>query len=294
MRRRRSTWLSAAGAVLVVAIVFLFGWYGSAARSTSASDPGACTRAGDSTWIRGGPFCLHTRTYRGALAGGAPQLVVVLHGDAPFNNPTYQYALARNVAAANPEVVAVAILRPGYTDGDGVRSAGPRGHTSGDNYTPEVADAIASAVTALARLHHASRVVLVGHSGGATIAADIIARHPSAADAAVLASCPCDVAAFRHHMGRVQRNPIWYLPVRSLSPIDIAERVDRRTLVRMIVGASDELAPPALSHAYAARLSAHGVNASVTELPSMGHEIFLDPRVANLISSTLEDVGKAR
>lgn len=59
---------------------------------------------------------IRTRIFRGTAARCASTLVVVLHGDAPFNAPTYQYAFARNVVNRFHAVTAAALLRPGYAD----------------------------------------------------------------------------------------------------------------------------------------------------------------------------------
>jgi len=47
-----------------------------------------------------------------------------------------------------------------------------------DNFTPEVVDAIAPVVRVLKGQSQARRIVLVGHSGGATSAANILGRNP--------------------------------------------------------------------------------------------------------------------
>ena len=127
---------------------------------------------------------------------------------------------------------------------------------------------------------------LIGHSGGAAIAADIIGRHPSlATGGAILVSCPCDVPAWRRHMDSVQHDPIWRTPVESLSPMDLAARVDTHTVVRVIVGTADDVAPPPLSRAYVQRLRSRGVHADLLEIPGAPHDILLDQRV-------LAEVGK--
>src|SRR6185436_16034197 len=89
------------------------------------------------------------------------------------------------------DVVAAGLLRPGYTDNAGDRSDGERGEARGDNYTADVADAVATATRALAQRVKARRVILVGHSGGASIAALVLGRHPGIADAALLVACGC-------------------------------------------------------------------------------------------------------
>jgi len=120
---------------------------------------------------------LFYRAYPSQGALNSPTLVLVLHGDSPFRNPSYQYAIARRIASENSNVVAVGILRPGYTDEEGKQSPGERGDTSGDNYTQEVMNAIKALTTKLKTQYSASKVVLVGHSGGAAISANLLSKN---------------------------------------------------------------------------------------------------------------------
>lgn len=223
-----------AGALLATVLVVGL-WWIAGGRHRSASDSKACRAAVEDEWVRGGRECLHFQQYRSASVSAHPDLVVVLHGDSPFADPRDQYAEARRISTEVDDVIAVGLLRPGYTDADGHRSSGVRGRTNGDNYTAAAVDAIAAAIQGLADADLPARVFLVGHSGGAAIAGDLIARHPGVVNAAVLVSCPCDVPAWRRHMDSVQHTPVWRLPVESLSPLDLTAHVDPHTAVRVIV-----------------------------------------------------------
>ena len=117
-------------------------------------------------WVQGGPYRLKTSVYRSSGLSPNPVLVVVLHGDAPFNKPDYQDTFAAKVAAAYSDVIAAAILQPGYTDPQGNTSEGDRGLATGDNYNAGNVDALAAAISELRRRFKARRVVVVGHSAG--------------------------------------------------------------------------------------------------------------------------------
>jgi pimeloyl-ACP methyl ester carboxylesterase len=181
-------------------------------------EPQALEAAAPGQWVGTGEQRLRVEVYRSATLRSHPTLLLVLHGDAPFNKPDYHYTLARQVAQANPDVVAVGLLRPGYTDPSGHQSAGQRGEATGDNYTPAAIDAVAGALTTLKARYQAGRVVLAGHSGGAAIAADLLGRHPGLADAALLAACPCNVATWRAHMKRRVGGAIWTSPWPACRP----------------------------------------------------------------------------
>lgn len=239
----------------------------------------ASTYGGETVWLQTPTGRLKALVFRGSDVGRHPRLIVVLHGDAPFDRPGYQYRFAASAARAMDEAVVAAILRPGYTDPTGDKSDGERGMTTGDNYTPAVVDAIDAGVRQLAQTYHADGVTLVGHSGGAAISANIMERHPDLASRALLVSCPCDLAAWRHHMGELQHNPIWSAQVASLSPIEHVDQLSHEAHLVVMVGASDDIAPPALSQAFAEAARAHAGAVDLVVLPDLPHDILLERKV---------------
>ena len=279
---KRLAWI--VGCVAILYTLGIVMWFYAGQQRRTASDPAACTTGVQDQWVRGGRECFHMRVYRGLASAADPDLIVVLHGDLP--GPGYHYAAARQLARASDSIVAVGMLRPGYTDDSGNRSSGVQGRYIGDNYTAGDVVAIAAAVDTRRRALKAEHVIIVGHSGGAAITADIIGRHPHLVDAAVLVSCPCDLALWRRHMFSLQHQLVWWLPLQSLSPMDLASEVDTATLVKVIVGDSDNVAPPELSRAYAAKLRDRHVPVTLVEIPGAPHNILLDPRVLSEIAAT--------
>jgi pimeloyl-ACP methyl ester carboxylesterase len=230
-------------------------------------------------WVQGGPYRLKTSIFRSSVVSANPVLVVVLHGDAPFNKPDYQDTFAAKVAQTYRDVVVAAILRPGYTDPRGNTSDGERGEATGDNYNARNTDAIAAAVGKLRERFHSRRVVLVGHSGGAAIAANILSRHPALIDAALLASCPCDVTRWRELMFQKTRVPGFRGTIATLSPIELVEGLSDQVAITMVVGDKDDVAPPSLSESYQAKASKLGKHVRLVQLKGEGHEILLNPAV---------------
>jgi predicted esterase len=219
---------------------------------------------------------LKTKVYESAGLSASPTLVVVVHGDSPFRPPTYQYRFAQAAAVAIPDTVVAAVLRPGYDDGE-ERSDGMRGETTGDNYTPEALDAVATAISELKARYSPRRVVLVGHSGGAAIVGSLIGRREGLADAVLLVSCVCDLEAWRKHMQATKGGKIWERPVRSLSPLALIKGIPASTRVSMLVGSDDDITPPSLTDAYAAALRDRGIPVDVTVAPGLGHDILSEP-----------------
>jgi pimeloyl-ACP methyl ester carboxylesterase len=230
-------------------------------------------------WTQGGPYRLKASVYQSATVSSHPTLVVVLHGDAPFTKPDYQDTFASRIAAGASDIVAVGLLRPGYTDPAGHTSDGERGEATGDNYNAANVDAIAAAIAQLQQQYAARRVVLMGHSGGAAISANLLGRHPALAEAALLVSCPCDVTAWREHMFRKTGVAVFQGPIETLSPVDQVGSIADQTVIRMIVGGDDDVAPPTLSEGYRAAALSRGKRVQLTILPGQGHDILLVPEV---------------
>ena len=69
---------------------------------------------------------------------------------------------------------------------------------SGDNYTKEVLESIHGLTTELKKKYNPSKVILVGHSGGAAISANLLAQYSDTYSDALLISCPCDLHQWRN------------------------------------------------------------------------------------------------
>jgi predicted esterase len=249
----------------------------------------AASAAGLPLRVQGGRWLLAGRAYESGKLSTHPHLIVVVHGDAPSANPSYQYVFAEGVAAALSNVVAVGVLRPGYQDGLGGKSEGDRGFALADNYTPDDIASVASAAKALMVRYHAADLTLVGHSGGSTIAADILALYPRLARGALLVSCPCDVPRFRWGMLKHQWNPLWLIPVHAVSPQDHVAQIPRSTIVRMVVGGADPVTAPQLTVDFARGLAANGGDVQVLVLKDLGHEILLQPAVFQQLGALMDE-----
>lgn len=231
------------------------------------------------SWVKGGCCHLQTRIFHRDDISTTPVLVVVLHGDAPFHKPDYQYAFATKVAKDNRDVVAAAILRPGYTDPDGNKSEGERGESTGDNWNAKNTDAIADAIVRLKQSWNARKIVVAGHSGGAAIAANILGRHPERIDAALLVSCPCDTHQWRRHMLDRTGDSGFRGKIDTLSPVEHVEKLSDHANVIMVAGVLDPVSPLSLSKRYRDRAVGLGKKVKLVELEGKEHEIFLDPAV---------------
>lgn len=275
--------------IAVLAGLGVWGYELVAVRGTFASFQSAAD-AGGSAVVAGAPgHRIVGRVYVTEAPTSAAPLVVLLHGDAPFINPRYQYAVAAELANAVPGARVAALMRPGYADAYGARSDGDRGFASGENYTLDVATDVAAAIQSLKQRWEAPSVILVGHSGGAAVAANVAALTPGLVQHVFLVGCPCDVPAFRRHMARLHRSPMWLLPVQSLSPMHTLDRMKKGTKVTALSGSDDPVTLEEYASSYIAKAKTRGMAASMIVMPNKGHEILDDPVVISQISQAMRD-----
>lgn len=88
-------------------------------------------------------------------------------------------------------------------------------------------------------------------------------------------------------MRTVRKSPIWKGPTRSLQPLDLASHVRSDVIVRLIVGQHDETGDPRYSVRYADALKRRGIDAQVTIVPALGHNILLTEPVLDALAQLL-------
>jgi predicted esterase len=279
---------TATGMVLLCSALFASA---PSALAQSGAAPADATPAGETLWVTTTQR-IKSRIYHHADLSAHPILVLVVHGDLS-EPPPYQYRFAKLAAAAIPDAVVAAVLRPGYSDGEDT-SDGMRGFATADNYTPEVVNAVATVLSELKERYHPRRVIVVGHSGGAAIAADLLGQEGVAVDGALLVSCPCDLVAARKHLRELKGNPIWDRPVRSLSPLALVDRVPASTKIWMLFGSDDQIAPSALSLTYTDALRNRNVAVNTTIAPGLGHDILLEPVAMDQLKEVVGAIDAGR
>ena len=214
------------------------------------------------------PLNLHAETFGPARSAKVRTLIVVLHGEGVPRH----YAFAAAAARAIPGSAAVAILRPGFSDGAGNSSPGERGNDTGDNYTPDRIAAVGDAIAALRQRYPHARTLLVGNAGGAAIAANLAGIRPRLVDGLVLVGCPCTLPEWRRYRK-------WTGKVASLDPLQTAGGILPGLRAAVIVGADDQVTPVKFSRAYAEALTLRGIATDYRIVPDKGHDLLDDPEV---------------
>ena len=194
----------------------------------------------------------------GYLKGAGPRLTVYIEGDGLAwisrtrlsDDPTPRQPLALELATRDPGPAVLYLARPcQYTNPAAGRPC-PPAYWSSHRFAPEVIAAVGRALDEARRRTGASRLVLVGYSGGGAVAALTAAGREDVVALATVAA-PLDHAAWtRHH--RV--DPL----TGSLNPADSATRLSALPQIHF-AGARDEIVPPAVIAAF---LSREGPDAS--------------------------------
>jgi len=231
------------------------------------------------TSVSGESECLLMRRY-GSLK--PTTMVVWLHGNVSTGGPANSHFRIAEEAASDfaaENVLAVALVRPGYPDGTGSASSG-NDNGRADNWPRATIAEIGTAIERLRVKYQASAVVVVGHSGGAAIAAVLLGMKPQLAVAAVLIACPCDLVAWR--AGR--RGSPWS----SENPVQWIDKVGPAARVIALTGSRDGTTDPRLGRSYVDALKTRGIDADFQLVPDAGHiDVLGSPAVLAAVSRLL-------
>lgn len=240
-------------------------------------------------WVATKAGHIHIKTFTSDTILGSPNLAFVLHGDAPDIKPNGQYGLASIIAHTNKNTIGIGILRPGYSDPDSNTSDGMRGMAIGDNYTEDRIKAIAEVIQKLKKVYKPKNTILIGHSGGAAIAADIIALYPGLVNSAVLIGCPCYVSEWRtYRLHCPNSSPQWSTAVTSISPDQVADKINDTTKVVIISGDKDVMVPQLYSLNYYNYLQSKNKSVRFVNVMGEGHNILFHDSVLNSVSRLIK------
>jgi predicted esterase len=232
--------------------------------------------------------CLFVKVFKSDSITLKPNLLIVIHGDASFNPPTYQYKLSQKISDQVKNTIVISVLRPGYKDNEGNKSDGKRGLTTGDNYTQEVISSLTEVIKELKIRFKPSKTIIVGHSGGAAISADIVSLTPNLIDKTILVSCPCDVAAFRKSMAAKQPfYRAWRDSTKSISPTDIIKNLNQNNDIILLHGQNDDIVPFEIAENYFKKLKNSKIKVQLIPIANSGHEIFLTDTVLTVLKGIL-------
>jgi pimeloyl-ACP methyl ester carboxylesterase len=234
-------------------------------------------------WVVGEEECLRIITLGGDETVSPDNLVVYLHGDSPRGSAT-DY-LRYGVSEINKKNVAhIILMRPGYYDSSRNSSTGVSDRLSRrvTSYNSHNVKEIAFAIKKLKNYHKPNKIIIVGHSGGAAIAALILGRHPGIANGAILAACPCNIDKWVQMAGRSSG-------LGALSPHDYVENIAPDVTLIRLTGTNDDNTFPILSLEYIEKLKENSVNAKFIGVEAETHNgVARSPQFYNAISEIIK------
>jgi predicted esterase len=232
--------------------------------------------------------CLVIRRFEppAGSAARAPVLVAFLHGDSGGNVELLADSGAAFSLAQQLNLSAIALQRPGYRSSLGLSD----GLAGNDDYTAGNVMIVAAALDRLRTLA-GKKIVLVGHAGGAAMAALVASRFPASADAFLLVACPCDVPQWQQwrsaSTGTAERQ------TQSLSPQAEAAKTSAGTRIALLVGSKDDAMPSRFSEGYAAALQRQGVKTRLTYAMGATHvSVLRAPEFFMLIQELVTNLSK--
>jgi len=226
---------------------------------------------------------------RGAYAGSARPLIVLLHGGfwrVAFDR-MHAGPMAAALAAEGYPVCVPEFRRVGEAGG---------GWPGTLDDVADAVDRLPALVAAVAPHYGASgRVLLAGHSAGGHLALWAAGRHLHSRDvhtdspsriAGIVALAPVSdlVACYRQGLGGGAAADLLgggpgQHPQRY-AVADPARHIPLGVAVRIVHGTADDQVPCEMSRSYTARALAAGDDTLLTELPGCGHFDVIDPRTA--------------
>ena len=232
--------------------------------------------------VQAGAFAL--TVYRPATTTAAT-FTVYLEGDGlawlgagtVSPDPTPVHPVALHLALRHPHGAVAYLARPCQFQGPALPAACRSALWTGARYGREVVDSMNAALDQLVQHSGARRLVLVGYSGGGAVAALLAARRTDVAMLlTVAANLDTDEWARLQHL-----SPL----VASFNPADHAAQL-ARVPQQHWVGAEDDVVPPAVLAAYAARFPA-GARPPVAVVPGFGHACCWQAHWAGMVTPFL-------
>ncbi len=218
---RANVWPLSSALAVVVSMMILV-----ACQTTSNVD---CSKVDYIRYVPTADGCIAITILNRQSADEKPTMLVFLNGDQSGGG--YKLDLSRVMEDVDAHyALLVEMSRPGYRNWRGDQSSGTAQYAGVAPVTE--ADHVAEAIRNLVDHYDVSRLVLMGHSGGAAYAGVITGRHAGLVDIAILHGCPCDYNQLSLSAYTVSMNPLIY-----------ADDIPTTTSVVAINGKEDEITP---------------------------------------------------
>ena len=208
-----------------------------------------------------GGDCAGTLAYQAYGSSEKPKAIVVfMHGAVSKGGPAdYMYRSARSFAESHPDIVAIALLGPGYYDRHGKRSDG----WDAQRRLADDTDPLIEALKALSVKYQTKKIFVLGHSKGAMNMGGILGKEPGLISGAVLIAGIYDIDAIATSRNRSQN---------GISGIKLVSKIDKNTKIVLVHGDADHQVPIRQSEAFNQKAQEQGLSSQLIVLQGEGHD----------------------
>jgi pimeloyl-ACP methyl ester carboxylesterase len=214
-----------------------------------------CQAKGDNFIFAGGE-CIQFKTYKGETKG---TINIVVHGTwEEGTNTIGRYGPFAETLAFNTDITTIAVALPGYSDSS-TNKLKSLSHGSTAVNTPEYIDFIAALVSGLKAKYNAKIANYMGHSAGAALGANMIAKHPGIVNTLTAAGGRYDLSKFK----KEERKGLYA----------IGDHMDQvgDTKILLVYGTADKISKPKVTTDFYEKAKKAGLNVTLVKAEGAPH-----------------------
>lgn len=214
-----------------------------------------CQQKGDNFIFAGGE-CIQYKAFKGEVA---KTINIVVHGTWDAGTNTIgRYGPFAETLVMNTDITTIAVALPGYSDSS-TNKLKSLSHGGGGVYTPEYIDFIADLVKSLKTKYKADTVNYMGHSAGASLGANMIAKYPEIVNTLTAAGGRYDLKKFKEE----DRKTLY----------SIGDHMDQvgDTKILLVYGTKDTISEPKVTTDFYDKAKKSGLNVTLVKAQGAEH-----------------------
>lgn len=214
-----------------------------------------CEKKGDNFIFASGE-CIQYKAFKGEV----PKAInIVVHGTWDAGTNTIgRYGPFAETLVMNTDITTIAVALPGYSDSS-TNKLKSLSHGGGGVYTPEYIDFIAALVQGLKVKYNAEVVNYMGHSAGAALGANMIAKHPGTVNTLTAAGGRYNLDKFKES----ERKNLY----------SIGDHMDQvgDTKILLVYGTADKISEPKVTTEFYEKAKNAGLDVSIVKAEDAPH-----------------------
>jgi pimeloyl-ACP methyl ester carboxylesterase len=237
---------------IFAAIVVVFGF---ASLSFAMVSQEQCQHNGDNFIFAGGE-CIQFAAFNGDTS---KTINIIVHGTWDAGTNTIgRYAPFAETLSMNTDITTIAVALPGYS-GSSTNHLKSLSHGGGGVYSPEYIDFIAALVKEFKAKYNAETINYMGHSAGASLGANLIAKYPGVVSTLTAVGGRYDLDKFKEH----EQKQLY----------SIGDNLDKvgDTKILLVYGTEDKISEPKVTVYFYEKAKKAGLHVSMVEAKGAAH-----------------------